>query len=112
MKKPYWVFRQWGAALTPGMKVIESTSSQETVKITAFLSAERTLVVHAVNTADAETSLQLSVSGSAALSAPANRQRTSTTEDAATLPVLQASGSGYADTLPGKSITTYQFPVR
>ena len=112
LKKPYWVFRQWGAALTPGMKVIESTSSQETVKITAFLSAERTLVVHAVNIADAETSLQLSVSGSAALSAPANRQRTSTTEDAATLPVLQASGSGYADTLPGKSITTYQFPVR
>jgi O-glycosyl hydrolase len=112
LKKPYWVFRQWGAALTPGMKVVETASSLETVKVTAFLSAERTLVVHVVNSATLEASVQLAIGGNAAPSAPATRHRTSTTEDSAALEPLQPAGSGFADTLPALSLTTYQFTIR
>ncbi|MFO1441560.1 MAG: glycoside hydrolase [Verrucomicrobiaceae bacterium] len=112
LKKPYWVFRQWGAALTSGMRVVETASSLETVKVTAFLSAERTLVVHVVNSATQETSVQLAIGGNAAPSAPATRHRTSTAEDSAALEPLQPAGSGFADTLPAQSLTTYQFTIR
>lgn len=112
LKKPYWVFRQWGAALTSGMRVVETASSLETVKVTAFLSAERTLVVHVVNSGPQESPLQLAIGGNAAPSAPATRHRTSTTEDSAALEPLQPAGSGFADTLPAQSLTTYEFTIR
>ena len=48
----------------------------------------------------------------AAPSAPATRHRTSTAEDSAALEPLQPAGSGFADTLPAQSLTTYQFTIR
>lgn len=112
LKKPYWVFRQWGAPLTPGMRIIESASTQETVKASAFLSAERTLVVHVVNSGNQEAPVQLNIGGNAAPASPATRHRTSTTEDSAALEPLQPAGSGFTDTLPAQSLTTYQFTIR
>lgn len=112
LKKPYWVFRQWGAALTPGMRIVDTASSQEMVKACAFLSAERTLVVHVINSGNAESSLQLSIGGSAKPAAPATRQRTSVAEDSASLEPLPPTGSGFTDTLPPQSLTTYQFTIR
>ncbi|MEO6741080.1 MAG: glycoside hydrolase family 30 beta sandwich domain-containing protein [Chthoniobacteraceae bacterium] len=109
LKKPYWVFRQWSAALRPGMRVVECGSSQAAVKATAFVSADRHLIVHVLNTADAESPVQLNIGGSAALT---NRERTSTSEDAATLPALPPGAGGYADALPARSLTTYRFQLR
>ena len=96
----------------PGMKVIESASSQETVKASAFLSAERTLVVHVVNSGARDAPLQLSIGGNAAPASSAARHRTSTIEDSAALEPLQPAGSGFTDTLPAQSLTTYQFTIR
>jgi hypothetical protein len=76
------------------------------------LSAERTLVVHLVNTAAMEVPLQISIGGNAAPSAPATRHRTSEAEDSATLEPLQPAGGGFADTLPSQSLTSYQFTIR
>jgi O-glycosyl hydrolase len=109
LKKPYWVFRQWAAPLAPGMRVVESVSSDAGIKATAFLSAKRDLVVHIVNNTDAAAPVQLAIPGSAA---PATRQRTSATEDAAILAPLAVSTAGYADSLPARSLTTYQLPVK
>ncbi len=110
LKKPYWVFRQWAASLAPGMRVVESASSDAGIKATAFLSAKRELVVHVVNNTDAAAPVQLTIPGSAASAA---RQRTSATEDAAGLPPLApASSGGYAETLPARSLTTYQFTLK
>lgn len=107
LKKPYWVFRQWSAALEPGMRVVESASSNDSIKVTSFLSSKRTLVVHVANNTDTAAPVQLSISGGKLT--PPTRQRTSATEDAATLPPLAASPTGYSDTLPPRSLTTLQF---
>ena len=109
LKKPYWVFRQWSAPLVPGMRVVECASSNDGISATAFLSAKRELVVHVVNNTDAPAPLQLNIAGSAA---PATRQRTSATEDAATLSPLPISAGGYSDTVPARSLTTYQLTVK
>jgi hypothetical protein len=109
LKKPYWVFRQWAAPLMPGMRVVESASSDAGIKATAFLSAKRELIVHVVNNTDGAAPVQLAIPGSAA---PATRQRTSATEDAVTLPPLPPAGGGYVDTLPARSLTTYQFTLK
>ena len=106
LKKPYWVFRQLSTPLEPGMRVVESASSNDGIKVTSFLSSKRTLVVHIVNNTDAATPVQFAISSAAP--APASRQRTSATEDAATLSPLPSAGGGYADTLPARSLTTYQ----
>ena len=109
LKKPYWLFRQWASALAPGMRVVECASSQAAVKATAFVSTDRHLIVHVLNTADAESPVQLNIGGSAAL---VTRERTSTSEDAATLPALSPGAGGYADALPARSLTTYRFQLR
>jgi O-glycosyl hydrolase len=109
LKKPYWVFRQWAAPLAPGMWVVESASSDAGIKATAFVSAKRELVVHIANNTDAAAPVQLAIPGSAA---PATRQRTSATEDAAVLTPRAASDAGYTDTLPPRSLTTLQFAVK
>ena len=110
LKKPYWVFRQWSTLLEVGMRVVESASSNEGIKVTSFYSAKRTLIVHVANNTDAATPVQLTVAG--ANVAPPSRQRTSATEDAATLAPLATSATGYADTLPARSLTTFQFVVK
>ncbi len=109
LRKPYWVFRQWSAPLAPGMRVVACASSDAGIKATAFLSAKRELIVHVVNSTDDAAPVQLSIPGSAA---PAARQRTSATEDAATLAPLAASTAGYVDNLPPRSLTTFQFAVK
>ncbi len=106
LKKPYWVFRQWAAPLNPGMRVVECSSSQDGIKAIAFLSTKRDLVVHVVNNTDATAPIALHITGA---SAPLSRQRTSATEDAAELEPLSPASGGYADTLPARSFTTYQF---
>ncbi len=110
LKKPYWVFRQWSTPLEGGMRVVESASSSDGIKVASFYSAKRTLVVHVTNNTDAATPVQLNVAG--ATVAPPSRQRTSATEEAATLAPLSASPTGYADTLPPRSFTTFQFAVK
>ena len=110
LKKPYWIFRQWSAPLEVGMRIVESASSNEGIKVTSYYSAKRTLIVHVANNTDAATPVQLTVAGASV--APPTRQRTSATEDAATLAPLAASATGYADTLPARSLTTFQFVVK
>ena len=110
LKKPYWVFRQWSAPLEVGMRVVESASSGDVIKVASFYSAKRTLIVHVANNADAATPVQLTVAGASV--APPSRQRTSATEDAVTLAPLASSPTGYADTLPPRSLTTFQFLVK
>ncbi len=109
LKKPYWIFRQWSAPLAPGTRLVECASSDAGINATAFLSAKRELVVHVVNSMDAAAPVQLAIPGSVA---PATRQRTSATEDAAILAPLAVSTAGYADTLPPRSLTTFQFTVK
>ena len=114
LKKPYWIFRQWATPLTPGMHVVEAAAtgpSATTVKATAFLSADaKTLVVHVVNMADAESNVVLAITGGKA--APTARLRTSATEDIAELAALPLVGAGYADMLPPRSMTTYQLTLK
>ena len=110
LKKPYWVFRQWSTLLAVGMRVVESASSNEGIKVTSFYSAKRTLIVHVTNNTDAATPVQLTVAG--ANLAPPSRQRTSAMDDATNLAPLAASAAGYADTLPAHSPTTFQFAVK
>ncbi len=110
LRKPYWVFRQWSAPLEVGMRVVESASSNDGIKVASFLSEKRTLVVHVANNSDAATPVALTIAG--ATVAPPIRQRTSATEDALTLPPLAASPTGYSDTLPSRSLTTYQIQMK
>jgi hypothetical protein len=117
LKKPYWLFRQWAAPLTPGMRVVQASAAgaagaaSAAVKPTAFLSADgRSLVVHVVNVADAEAKVVLAVTGAPAK--PATRHRTSATEDVAELPPLAPAGQGYADSLPGRSMTSYRVAMK
>ena len=91
------------------MRVVECASSNDGINATAFLSAKHELVVHVVNNTDAPAPVQLNIAGSAA---PATRQRTSATEDAATLSPLPISAGGYSDTVPARSLTTYQLTVK
>ena len=110
LTKPYWVFRQWSAPLEVGMHVVESVSSNEGIKVASFLASKRGLIVHVANNTDAATPVQLTVA--AANVAPPTRQRTSATDDAANLAPLATAPTGYADTLPARSLTTFQFAVK
>jgi O-glycosyl hydrolase len=110
LKKPYWVFRQLSTPLEVGMRVVESASSNDGIKVASFYSAKRALVVHVTNNTDAPAPVQLTIAGTTI--APPSRQRTSATEDAATLAPLAASPAGYADTLPARSLTTYQIQMK
>jgi hypothetical protein len=135
LKKPYWVFRQWAAPLSPGMKVVQATAAGPGaagpgaaardagaagggaaaggVKPTAFLSADgRSLVVHVVNTGDAPANVVLAVTGGPARAVPAARHRTSATEDMGELPPLAPGPQGYADTLPARSLTSYRLALK
>jgi O-glycosyl hydrolase len=110
LTKPYWVFRQWATPLVPGMHLVDATASgagaATAVLPTAFLSADkRTLVIHIVNTSDADASIVFTIPGARA--GPAARHRTSATEDMAELPDLPAAPTGYADALPARSLCTY-----
>jgi hypothetical protein len=115
LKKPYWVFRQWATSLTPGMHVVQSDSSAPAgagPTGTAFLSKDaKSLVVYIVNTTDAESKMILNVTGPAR-GKPAIRHRTSATEDIAEVPPLAAAAGKYADALPARSVTTYEFEVK
>ena len=115
IKKPYWVFRQWASPLSPGMRVVQADASGSAaagVKPTAFLSKDgKSLVVHIVNTTDAETRIVLNVSG-APRGKPAARHRTSATEDMAELPPLEAAAGKYSDGLPARSLTTYELEMK
>jgi hypothetical protein len=64
------------------------------------------LVVQVVNVSDAEQRILLGVTGSAA--APAARHRTSVTEDIAEVPPLVPGAGGLSESLPARSVTTYQ----
>lgn len=114
LKKPYWLIRQWGTPLVPGMRVVEATADRAAdVKPTAFLAADkRSLVVHVVNVTDAEQAIVLAVAGFAGQPGPAARKRTSATEDAAELPALATAGKDHADTLPARSMVTYVLPLK
>ena len=110
LKKTYWVFRQWSTPLEAGMRVVESSSSGNMIRVASFYSAGRKLVVHVTNSTDAAIPVQLAIAG--ANVAPPGRQRTSATENAASLAPLPASPAGFADTLPARSFTTFQFLVK
>jgi len=112
LRKSYHVYRQWGIALAPGMHVIESTSSNDTVNACAFLADDRTVVVHIVHSGDQEIPLQLGLSGSQSPAGPATRLRTSETDDSAPLGPLPPDGSSFKDTLKGRSLTSYRFKLR
>jgi hypothetical protein len=111
LTKPYWVFRQWASALAPGMHVVEANAgaAEPDVKPTAFLWADgKSIVIHVVNMTDEPRDIVLGVSGAVWRTVPAARQRTSATEDLATLAPLAADGNGISDTLPARSLTTYR----
>jgi O-glycosyl hydrolase len=79
------------------------------VKPTAFLWADgKSIVIHVVNASDEGKSILLAVNGIAWRSIPAARQRTSATENMATLSPIAAEANGIADTLPARSLTTYR----
>jgi O-glycosyl hydrolase len=109
LKKPYWAFRQFAAALTPGMRIVDApTPAQSHLKSVGFVSADKkTLVLHVVNLADAEAAVTLGVTGAAWRNVQAKRTRTSATEDCAELAAVAPAAQGYADTLPARSVTTY-----
>lgn len=112
LRKSYHVYRQWGIALNPGMNVIESSSSQESVKACAFLADDRTVVVHLVHTGSQDIPLQLSLAGSAQPAGPATRLRTSPADDSSPLGPLPPEGNAFKDTLTGRSLTSYRFKLR
>ena len=105
LKKPCWVFRHWSAPREAGMRVVESASSSDGIKVTSFLSSKRILVIHVVNNTGAATPVRFAISASPV---PATRQRTSAAGDAATLSPLPSEGGGCADTLPARSLSTYR----
>lgn len=118
LKKPYWLFRQWAEPLTPGMRVVDalahgpgaSKSGEPGVKPTGFVSADgRMLVVHVVNAQDKEAAITLTVSGAFTTATSAARRRTSATDDDVSLDPLKRGAQGFADTLPARSMVTYQF---
>jgi len=111
LKKPYWVFRRWASPLVQGMHVVDATAggSERDVKPTAFLWADgKSIVIHVVNMAEEEKSIILLVIGAAWRSIPAARQRTSATENMATLAPIAVEANGISDTLPARSLTTYR----
>jgi len=114
LTKPYWVFRQWAGALSPGMHVVEAAATgpgAAGVNATAFLSADgKTVVVHVVNVTDTPASVVIAVASGKG--AAATRLRTSATEDAVELPAINAAGAGYTDTLPARSMTSYQIAMK
>jgi O-glycosyl hydrolase len=109
LKKPYWVFAQWSAALVPGMRVVECSSSREGIAVSAFRSAQRDLVIHVTNATGAEAPIALGITGT---TAALERHRTSATEDAAALPPLSADGKSFPDVLPAASVTTYRVKLK
>lgn len=115
LTKPYFLFRQWAEPLTPGMRVVETTTigrGAAGVKATAFLaSGGRKLVVHIVNGQDKDSIIALKLTGKFTTAATAARSRTSAKEDAAALPELASSAGNFADTLPARSMVTYRFDV-
>ena len=115
--KPYWVFRQWATPLVPGMHVVTATPPRSgrapaSVLPTAFLSKDgKSLIVHVVNTADAESAIVLDIKGAAQLG-PASRWQTGAAGDMSELKPLEPAGSGYPDVLPAKSLTTYRVELK
>lgn len=112
LRKAYHVYRQWGIALTPGMRIVESTSSHASVKSCAFLADDRTVVVHLVHSGEEDVPLQLGLTGSQSPAGPATRLRTSEADDSAPLGPLPPDGGGFKDTLKGRSLTSYRFKLR
>jgi hypothetical protein len=115
LTKQYHLFRQWSQGLTPGMRVVEATGAAAAggkpgVKAIAFLAADKkSLIVHTANTQDEAAPVVMKLSGAFATVSSAKRQRTSAEEDAADLPDARRAPTGFEETLPAKSLTTYRF---
>ena len=116
--KPYHVFRQWAEPLKAGMRLAEVTTAGPAASkegkpgafATAFVAADgKALVVHVVNTRDADTAVALRLTAPFAAVATGTRKRTSATEDVADLPDLKRLAGGFEDVVAARSLVTYRF---
>lgn len=113
LTKSYHLFRQWAEPMKPGMKIVEfgmTGRNTDGLKPTLFVSQDgRTLVAHVANNQDAQAVIGMKLTGKFAATTKCDRARTSATEDAQSLPMLEGTAGNFTDTLPGRSMVTYRF---
>jgi hypothetical protein len=113
LKKPYWIFRQWTASLSVGMKVIE---------VASYLAAMECRERHCISSRPMEsqssctlstwpTTIDQSSSLPQAQPGEASQPRASAPVRPRTMfssPPLTPGADGLSDTLPARSLTTFQ----
>lgn len=104
--KQYHVMGQYSRAVRPGMVRIGATSSDHAVKVTAYTDGQQVVVV-AVNAGAVDRAVRVELGTGVSCLPSLRSTRTSATEDQRPLVDGTVSGSSFAASLAGNSVTTY-----
>ena len=105
LEKQYYIVGQYSRFVKPGSRRVEATSTDSSVKVTAYKDGPDLILV-AINRAGSDKTVEFSVSGISGMS-DVQPIRTSRTENWAELPNVPVSGSAFTATLAPGSITTF-----
>ncbi len=105
LNKEYYVTGQFSRFIAQGSRRIQSVSTDTRVKVSAFVDWPNLTIV-AVNNTSTTESASFDLVGMPALDA-VNQIRTSATENWASLPAINVSGTKFNASLPAKSVTTF-----
>ncbi|MBA2479261.1 MAG: PKD domain-containing protein [Planctomycetes bacterium] len=106
LSREYYVTGQWSRFVPQGAKRIGSTTSDASIKATAFKDAQNIVVVAVNANSSATKSIRVALSGVSGMS-DARPTRTSATDSWAVLPAITFAGSAFDAVLPPRSVTTY-----
>ena len=104
--KQYWTMGHYSRFIPPGAVRILATSSDPSVLTTAYLVADR-LVVVALNTGGSEKSVQVAFGAGSPCVQVMTSERSSGSETARILEPVTLTGPGFTTALPSGSITTF-----
>lgn len=105
LNKIYYVVGQYSKFIQPGARRVQTRSSENTIKVTAYTNGGDLTIV-AINNTNNDRVAQFNLNGISGITA-LQPTRTSESENWAALPAISVSGSSLAAALPKRSITTF-----
>ena len=106
LNRQYYVMGQYSRFVRPGAVRIAATSSDAEVKVVAFVSGTKPVVV-ATNTGSRDHTVRFELGAAASCGARIESVRTSDTESWKTLPELTLDQPRFTGALPSGSVTTF-----
>ena len=106
LPKDYFVTGQYSKFIAPGARRIRADSTDSTIKVTAYVDWPQFTIVGFNNNTSGNPTVSFSLVGLPVISTVSS-VRTSGTENWASLPTINVTGSTFTATLPHQSVTTF-----